>query len=155
MQVTLDNADYKQAVEVAAAQMARKYQYGRTNDHGEGDSGRGYETRMQNTIDGLLAEIAVAKAFGQSWSPGGVKVSTGDVGKIEVRHTKYPQGNLLLYRTDSEEAIYILVVGVYPTLRLAGWIQGFEGKQPAMWKNSVTPCYWIPQAALKPIPRTA
>jgi hypothetical protein len=138
---------------IAMAQMDRRAHYGRSNDHGGGDSGRDYNTRLRNTIDGLLAEVAVSRAFGCPWTPGGVEISKGDVDDtLEVRHTKYQNGHLLIYSGDPDEAPFILVVGSYPKFRLAGWIQGAEGKQKGEWKGSVTPCYWVSQADLRAIP---
>lgn len=115
--------------------------------------------RRRREIGGALAELYVAQLLGGS---GAGAVCTyhkvpdvlDHLGGIEVRHTRWPNGKLLL-REEEPDARYILVTGWLPTLTIRGYIWRPDGLRPE-WLRDCNglrkPCYWVPQRALKSIP---
>jgi hypothetical protein len=114
-------------------------------------------------VVGMLGEMAVAKALGVYWQGGWPELDngSGDVGSIQVRATTYPDGALMVYPRDRDEAAYVLVTGVAPILTLAGWIFGRDAKQERYWctKRPASagggdmrePAYRVPQTELRDI----
>jgi hypothetical protein len=87
-------------------------------------------------------------------------VGPGDVGKLELRSTKYRGGHLVLHRPfedgrpkDNPNAIYVLVYSYdKPTYYIAGWLYGHEGQDQKWWNqqpDKSRPCFWIPPSELK------
>ena len=114
--------------------------------------------RWQIDVEGVLTEYAAAKALGVSYHPVTDRSDTelGDIAPgLQVRGTKYPNGNLIMHKTDVDEHVFILVTGVYGRYDVRGWIQAKEGKKQKYWRgnpaNTRPPCFWVPQDALKPI----
>lgn len=101
-------------------------------------------------IEAAAAEMLVAKWLGKYWhsvadSPEELE---GDVGKVQVRHTKRSDGSLILHDRDSSDAVFVLVTGCYPEMQIQGWILGAEGKQRRYWRETDRPAYFVPQDAL-------
>ena len=108
----------------------------------------------QNDIEGALAEMAFAKLLNVHWDGKIGKIEKGDVGHWEIRQTKMPDGHLLIYPSDSNDASYVLMTGQKGVYEVRGWILGREGKQHKYWRADVTgyrPCFWVPQADLRPV----
>ena len=109
-------------------------------------------------IEGALGEMAVAKGLDVYWT-GKNKLRGIDVGgRFEVRTR--PKGNydLILHPADSDEAIFVLVVGRMGKYTLRGWIFGRDGKKEEYWGdkyNTGRPAYWVPQRALAPMDELA
>jgi hypothetical protein len=101
-------------------------------------------------IEGAGAELVVAKWLGRYWNALASDPTTleGDVGRYQVRHTKRTDGCLILHEKDNNDAVFILVVGQYPTYEVRGWISGREGKQIKHWRAVERPAYFVPQSAL-------
>ena len=101
-------------------------------------------------INGAIAEAMVAKFLRQYW----YRVSAnqyqfeGDVGNHQVRWTRHQQGHLCVYDADNDSQRYYLVVGEYPNMQIAGWIQGKEAKKPQWFQQDIG-CYWVPQEKLE------
>ena len=106
-------------------------------------------------IEGCAAELLVAKALNRYWWGSAVdsfKQVPGDVGRGQVRHTRFPNGRLVLHDSDPDDVPFVLVVGEYPHQRIAGWMVGKDGKRPEYWDTHVDrPCYMVPQSELQPI----
>lgn len=99
------------------------------------------------------AEIAVAKYFGISdFNPRASRFKrTADVGSIiEVKWTKYDQGSLIIYDSDRNTDIAILVTGKSPNYVLKGWIPVAIAKNQR-WRRRDQPTYWVEQYNLHPI----
>jgi hypothetical protein len=101
-------------------------------------------------IEGAGAELVVAKWLGRYWNALANDPNTleGDVGRYQVRHTKRLDGSLILHDKDNSEALFVLVVGQYPTYEIRGWISGKDGKQSQHWRTGERPAYFVPQSAL-------
>jgi hypothetical protein len=76
---------------------------------------------------------------------------TADVGSfIEVKWTRYENGQLIINESDRSTDVAILVTGTSPSYRLAGWIPVAMAKRPK-YKNSKQPTWWVDQKNLQPI----
>lgn len=147
--IELTAEDALAAASVATVQIVRKVHSNRNKDHG-GTSARAMRLRFADGIHGIMAEIALARVLNLAWTPGGIRVSRGDVGgKIEVRVTEHPGGHLLVYENDDDSSPFVLMVGHYPGFRAAGYILARDAKRRE-WFNAKAdpPGYWVPQAAL-------
>lgn len=105
-------------------------------------------------IEGLAAEMVVAKALGLYYIPvvGQLDTDLGDVAPgVQVRSSKHPNAHLLLHKTDHDDDRFILVVGSSGSYRIAGWCYGHEGKQEGHWRAfQGRTAFWVPQAKLRP-----
>lgn len=113
----------------------------------------------QIDVEGCLAEAAVAKALGLGFDPvvGRLDTAEGDVAAgVQVRSTRYGYdrdnvGCLLMHDSDADSDAFVLVCGSYGRYRLAGWIRGGDGKQPAFHRNHKGRwAYWVEQRFLRP-----
>lgn len=101
-------------------------------------------------INAAIAEAMVAKMLNKFW----YRVSSnqyqypGDVGDVQVRWTKYTNGHLLVYDADNSAQRVYLVVGAYPTMRVAGSIMIGKAKKPEYFRQDAG-YYWIPQDKLE------
>jgi len=99
------------------------------------------------------AEIAVAKYFGiRDFNPRASRFKrTADVGSIiEVKWTKYDSGSLIIYDSDRNTDIAILVTGKSPNYVLKVWIPVTIAKNQK-WRRRDQPTYWVEQYNLHPI----
>ena len=117
-----------------------------------------YSPGWSEDVEGACAELALAKYLNIHWD-GSVNTfkSRPDVGNLEVRVTTYPSGRLIVRPSDSDEAIYALVVGVCPNYRIVGCISGKDAKQP-QWLTAPDhkgrpEAYFVPQDQLSPVTR--
>lgn len=104
-----------------------------------------------DNLDGAWAEAAVAKFSNVYWS-GTWKNFTAvpDVGRVDVRYTRYDNGKLLLQQEDAADALYVLVTGVPPVFTIRGACLGRDGKRPEFWDaTKPRPCFAVPQASLR------
>lgn len=151
MMIKLTADEAMSAATVASLQMIRKVLRDRNTDHG-GTSKRGIKERWGDTINGVMGEVALAKAIDRSWTPGGRNISVGEVSfSQEVRTTDWPNGHLLIYDNDSDDAIFWHVRGSFPVFDVVGWIYGKDAKRPE-WKAAGDPDYYkVPNSELSPI----
>lgn len=107
-------------------------------------------------IHGAVAEAYVAKVFGLYCNVASTDRSLPDVGvSLEVRSCIRSHGPLVVRPRDKDDRRYFLVVGMYPNLKLVGWILGKDAKQERFWidkdkdGNTIHNPYWrVPQSAL-------
>jgi len=104
-------------------------------------------------INGVGAELAVAKLLAAY--PTGLGLS-GDVGRVEVRSTEYPDGALILHPADPDDRPFVLVTGQLPTYDVVGWVMAGDAKRKAYWRTDRRhPAWFVPQGALHPIDAVA
>ena len=108
----------------------------------------------QADIEGAIAEMAVAKAFGIYWDGGKMgDLTQKDVDKYQVRSTTYKNGCLLMTDRDHDNDMYILLLSYQqPNYTLAGWIYGREGMRKEYIRKPNEDrgaCYFIPQDKLR------
>jgi hypothetical protein len=123
-----------------------------------GDSARTYT--KDKTLHELLAqdaeaigsEWAVAKYFNLDFDPFEEKgKEKADVGKgIEVRWTKYTEGQLIVHEYDRLTDIAVLVTGQAPNYFIAGWIPISMAQRPK-YRHTKQPNWWVTQINLQPI----
>lgn len=147
--ITLNAEDAFAAAGVVTCQMLRKHTHKRTTDSGGfSKSKRGQSRRWGDGFAAAMSEIAVSRLLNKAWTGGGVHISHGDVGKVEVRHTEYPSGHLLIYKSDDDLAPVVLLIGGYPEFIVAGCMMVGDGKRKEWWRSdSDPPAYWVPQGS--------
>ena len=127
--------------------------------YGQQDHGSRYDRRITfhefvaQMAESIAAEMVVARYFGfKNFDPADSRFKeTADVGsRIEVKWTKYEMGSLIIYETDRNSDIAILVTGTTPNYELKGWIPVAIAKNPR-WKHRSQPTWWIDQYNLHPI----
>lgn len=108
------------------------------------------EWRWDAHIEGACAEMAFAKASGMYWSH---SVNTfrkgGDVGDIQVRHSKYPNASLVLSEKDRDTDVFVLVVGAIPQFDVIGWTTGEYAKSIATQTKDCL--YYLDPRCLTPL----
>lgn len=102
--------------------------------------------------ESIAAEWVVAKYLDRNYDPFDPKHKTrADVAdNLEVKHTKYNEGQLIINEADRASDIAILVVGSSPNYRIAGWIPVAMAQKPR-YKHSKQPNWWVTQVNLQPI----
>ena len=115
-----------------------------------------YRDRTEETRTVTLAygaEIAAAVVLGLAWNgPGNFRA--GDLaGALEVRHTPYAHGSLLVRPEDSPARTYVFVTGGPVRYVLCGYLTGAAAMVPRWWWPDAPrrACWRIPQWALSPI----
>lgn len=104
-------------------------------------------------MDAIAAEMVVGEAL---QIPYGDLADTrnkngADVGhNIEVKHTTWEDGHLIISPRDRSSDIAVLVVGSCPEYRIAGWIPVAIAKQKR-FKSDRDSSWWVGQANLRPI----
>lgn len=113
----------------------------------------GFHDYVAQIAESIVAEILVARFLGLvNFDPRSSKFKrTADVASfVEVKWTRYEDGQLIVYPTDRPTDVAILVVGTSPNYRLAGWIPVAMAQKPR-YKNSKQPTWWVNQKNLQPI----
>jgi hypothetical protein len=127
--------------------------------HGQPDHSSRYDRRLgfhdyvAQVAESIVAEIMVARYLGyMNFDPRASQFKkTADVGSfIEVKWTRYENGQLIINESDRSTDVAILVTGTSPSYRLAGWIPVAMAKRPK-YKNSKQPTWWVDQKNLQPI----
>jgi hypothetical protein len=127
--------------------------YGQPDHSSRYDRALGFHDYVAQVAESIVAEILVARYLGYVYfNPRASRFKeTADVGSnIEVRWTRYENGQLIVYENDRVTDVAILVVGTSPNYRLAGWIPVAMAKRPK-YKNSKQPTWWVDQKNLQPI----
>ena len=110
----------------------------------------GYSTSVQGT----QGECHVAKNLGLWWPGGAQREGTeGDLpGNLGVRARTLDWYELLIHDDDPDERRFVLVVGMWPRMRMVGWLAGAEAKNPEWWNEAIPePAYTVPHSALRPM----
>lgn len=127
-----------------------------------GQSGHSYGSEqiaglgMDHEVEGVWAEIAVAKWLGVYWPGLGLKKHTVDAGLVEVRSIDHRKKRLLLHPKDQDGLPFVLVLVTpddLPCVTLLGWVWGREGKVQKFWADPVggRPAYFVDSGILRPM----
>jgi len=145
--ILLTPAELERGIALGAGRAARGRVYGRTTKYEQPK-----ERQVHDDVQGVLAEMAYAKAIGAPYAPdANLDAATGDVRGAHIRSTQYPDGHLLLHEDDNPDAPFVLLVGEDQRWQIAGWLYAREGQHTRYWNPTVRyPCYYVPQAALHP-----
>lgn len=113
-----------------------------------------FENIVYNS-EAVAAEFAVAQLFGfKDFEP---TVDTfkkaADVGRnIEVKHTRWKDGHLIIHPGDRDNDVAVLVTGDAPNLYVCGWIPVKDAKQRKFSRGKANDIsYWVGQQDLFPI----
>lgn len=125
MLIVLYPADVALATEAGTRRYSRRlgsaHRWGDPDDHS-----------VELEVEHVGAEIAVARALNREWADGDRPDPEGDVGDgVQVRHTRYPTGRLLLYSEDRDDHWYFLVTGTFPVFQVVGFLRGDAAKSVA------------------------
>jgi hypothetical protein len=134
------------AAQVGIARQVVNLRDGRRDRHGL------VQAPWENHIQGCIGEIAVAKFYKRRWTGNFGDFRAADVGPLQVRTTSYPQGRLILHPNDGDHEAWILTRVLLPDVVLAGWLPGFEAKQPKFWTapgGHNRPAFFVDNAALR------
>lgn len=99
----------------------------------------------------LGAELAVAQYFGRpiDLNNENYKDKADVWDKLEVKHTFWKDGHLILTDDDRKTDIAILVTGTMPRYYLCGWIPINIARRPQQQRSDGS--YWINQSDLHPM----
>ena len=151
MKIVLDYAQQIRAAEVALSRI--KELELKPNHFSRYDKELSFPEYVAQVTESIGAEIAVAKYFGMiGFDPAMSRFKlTADVGAaIEVKWTHYDGGSLIIYESDRNHDVAVLVVGKSPKYRIAGWIPVSIAKRDR-YKHHKQPTWWIGQQNLQPI----
>ena len=105
---------------------------------------------IKRTAEALGAEIAAAKYFGIKDFKLEINKfkERADLGnRIEIKHTTWLDGHLILRPRDRVEDLAVLVVGESPTYYVKGWIP-IRSAKTTRFKHDKLESWWINQANL-------
>lgn len=149
--IALTDEEMLSCVTAGASRTINALSRGRRGAHG---FNRDFE-RWQIDIEGVMTEMAAAKALGLTYTPtvGRLDSDEGDIGPgLQVRGTKYATGSLLVHDSDHDSHRFILVTGIYGVYDIRGWIYASEGKKPELWKvYKKRGAFWVAQELLRPL----
>jgi len=102
-------------------------------------------------IEGAAAEMAFAKMIGVFWSGAVGNLKAKDVGLLQVRSTQRDDGCLILHKWDSDDDVFVLMVGTAPRFDCRGWLRAADGKTEEFWRDPIggRPAYFVPQSKLR------
>lgn len=109
--------------------------------------------QVSELAESRAAELIVARYFNLDYSIDNLNLKDkADVGeRLEIRWTRYDVGQLIIYPSDRDSDVAILVTGRSGKgYKIAGWIPIEIGKR-SRFKNETQDSWWIPQNHLKPI----
>jgi len=131
-------------------QLARRRRFKNLREGRTETQGAPVEGRWDRELEGLGAECAAAKLLGIYFDGQHDDDKAPDVGPFEIRQTRFEDGCLRLYRSDQDERIALLFVGLLPNFRFGGWIRGADGKRDHYWNKGRDrqPCFHVPQSDL-------
>lgn len=126
---------------------------GSPDHHSRGNKSINFHEYVSEVAESIGAEMAVARYFGDKDFKPTINTfkNEADYGKnIEIKWTRYQDGQLILGNTDRDTDIAILVVGRSPSYRLAGWIPVAVGRKERYYIKKFN-SWWIGQSNLQPI----
>jgi hypothetical protein len=102
---------------------------------------------IKRTAEAFGAEIAAARFFGIA----DFKIELdkfkirADIGnRIEIKHTRWLDGHLILNPRDRADDLAVLVVGESPTYYVKGWIP-IKAAKTSRFKHDKTESWWVSQ----------
>jgi len=137
-------------VTYSTIEAVERYNFNRDNGSSWSNISKSWPEAIAREINGVLAEIAVARWMDRYPFTLFADRKEGDVGGHEVRSTAYSYGKLLFQKKDPEDRKYFFVTidGHYEAT-IVGWLWGWEGLQDQFWDTSMpVPCYAVPQKFL-------
>ena len=103
--------------------------------------------------EAIGAEMVVARYLGiTDFEPTlNTYKNSADVGyRVEVKHTSWKDGHLIVKPTDRDIDLAVLVVGDSPNYTIIGWIPVDVAKSPR-FKSDQSNSWWVSQINLRPM----
>jgi hypothetical protein len=154
IEVRLTELEMCLAAHVGILRHVRALRAGRRESRGLGENGDPWAKH----IHGAAGELAYAKVSGRYWSGAGVSYENDDdVSGVQVRCRAKHTYELYVWPDDPDDALYVLVTGVMPELRVHGTIFGFEAKAYGRFGSHVPgahPAYFLRHDQLDPLEAT-
>lgn len=123
---------------------------GRPQCHGAKD-----EEMWRYHVEGAAGELAFSKAMNIHWEAHSNVFKVPDIGSnLQIRTRSHDDWDLIVRDNDSDDEIFILLVGEIPNYRVVGWIRGVDAKRAEWYKDMGKrgkPAYFVPQEYLNPI----
>lgn len=124
---------------------------------GNRDAEANNDHQWETDINGALAEIAVAKAYGVYWNPSVNVGKAADVGIIQVRSNTRKNGHLIIRKSDKDDEPFMLVICQNPEFHLVGWMYAKDAKVPEFYRPANkfgVEAWWVDQDRLhkEPLP---
>ncbi|NIO42225.1 MAG: hypothetical protein GTO41_19975 [Burkholderiales bacterium] len=104
------------------------------------DEPKSCENAWRNSIEGFLAEVAVAKHLGLFHS-GAFDLGAPDLSGLEVRHSVVPDAHLIIRPHERDKGNFCLVTGSMGDYWIRGWFNT-AGLHDGFWQSD---SWWIPQ----------
>lgn len=109
-------------------------------------------------VEAAMAELAFCKHYGFYWGGlGSLKAPDVYGTNIEIRHTHYPNGKLIVQANNEDDHIYWLLTGRFGEYIIHGYMAGTDAKQDQWWpgpRPDQHKAFFVPQSALaKPTQR--
>ena len=142
--IELTPAEIQMASLVGCQRTIQCIQGGSKHRYGAKDS----ET-WQMSIEGALAECALAKHLGLFWSKG--MLGACDVGPHDVRQTHDHNYSLIIHPSDDDHRRFYLVTGILGKYVIRGYIYGAAAKRQEFWRDPTKTnrfAYFVPQSEL-------
>jgi hypothetical protein len=108
--------------------------------------------QWETDVNGALAELAVAKAYGVYWNPSVNVGKAPDVGSLQVRSNTNKNGHLIIRESDKDDEIFVLVICQNPDFHVVGWIPANEAKVDKFFRPANqygVAAWWVDQASLR------
>jgi hypothetical protein len=104
-------------------------------------------------IEGACGEMAVAKSLGIYWDGSVNSFSADDLPGLQIRTRSRDHYDLLVRRSDRDDAVFVLVTGRCPNYVVHGWARAGDVKLPEYEREygGREAAWFVPQSALQPI----
>ena len=125
---------------------------------------------MANPMEGAIQKLNLAKSIARDAEAIGAEMvvarylgiadfeptlntykNSADVGtQVEVKHTSWKDGHLIVKPSDRDSDLAVLVVGDSPNYTIIGWIPVALAKSPR-FKSDQSNSWWVSQINLRPM----
>jgi hypothetical protein len=126
--------------------------------------------KLENPMEGAIQKLNLAKSIARDAEAIGAEMVVArylgiadfeptlntfkreaDVGyRIEVKHTSWRDGHLIVKPSDRDNDLAVLVVGESPNYTIVGWINVGVAKSPR-FKSDQSNSWWVSQINLRPM----
>ena len=126
--------------------------------------------KMDNPMEGAIQKLNLAKSIARDAEAIGAEMvvarylgiadfeptlntfkNSADVGsRIEVKHTSWLDGHLIVKPSDRDRDLAVLVVGESPNYTIIGWLPVSMAKS-ARFKSDQSNSWWVSQINLRPM----
>ena len=150
MKITLNDQDASLCHLAALIKLVKSHgTMGRTPRY---NAALNFHERVTELSEAIAAELAVSRALGYPYDAFKDTFKTeADVGQnLEIKWTSFDNGHLIVYPTDRNTDIAILVTNRHPDYVIKGWMPVSIAKKDR-YKKDNQDSWWVSQINLQPI----